>query len=59
MTGAGKSTTILALLGHEMVKKDYQSRPWITPKKLLPIKGVENVIAYPGSKSVTRNVTAI
>jgi hypothetical protein len=35
MTGAGKSTTILSLLGHEMVKKKWKGMHWVTPKKLM------------------------
>lgn len=31
----------------------------VTPKKLLDIKGVKNIIANPGSTSVTRNITAM
>ena len=59
MTGAGKSTTILSLLGHEMVKKKWKGMHWVTPKKLMDDPDVKNLIANPNMKSVTRNVLAI
>ena len=58
-TGAGKTTTILSLLGHLIEIKKWAGINWATPKYLLNIEGVKNLVACPNSKSVTRNVTAI
>lgn len=58
-TGSGKTTTILSLLGHEMVEKMWEGQYWVTPKKLINYEGVKNLVACPSSKSITRNVTAI
>lgn len=59
MTGAGKSTSILSLLGHEMVIKLWNGMIWITPKTLINKEGVKYLIANPSSKSVTRSVNHI
>lgn len=58
-TGAGKTSSILYLLGHKMVTKKWNGQDWITPEKYFDDPGIEKLIATPSSTSVTANVNMI
>src|SRR5664279_3400353 len=58
-TGSGKTTAIKTLLGYKMGKRLYKGMTWVTIIEPVTDPLVQKMHSNPGSKSVTRYITAI